>query len=106
MAQAELTGFTVLLKEHEIKKEIEDMHILVCQYCRCPENVDIYDPHRNTSPFICSFCPLDVLEDLQSDKKVTKHADTITTQAISPYYLQFSYPETIVFSKMYVNSII
>lgn len=103
MAQAELTynGFKLLLKEHEIKKEIEDIHILVCQYCRCPENVDIYDPHRNTSPFICSFCPLDVLEDSQSDTKGTLHADTITTRAISPYYLHYSYPETIVSSKIF-----
>lgn len=103
MAQAELTysGFKVLLKEDEIKKEIEDMHILVCEYCGTPENVDIYDPDRNTSPFICSICPSDVLEDLHCDKKVTPHADTITTQTIFPYYLHFSYPETIVSSKIF-----
>ena len=72
MSQAELTycGYNLVLKEDDIKKEIEDMHVLVCEYCRSPENVDIYDPHRNTSPFICSSCPVDVLEDLQSDKKV------------------------------------
>ena len=102
MAQAELcyTGFKLLMKENEIKKEIEDMHILVCEYCGSPENVDIYNPYRNTSPFICSFCPLDVLEDLQSNQKVTSQAVTITTQTISPYYLHFSYPETIVSSKI------
>ena len=103
MAQAELScnGCKVLLKENEIKKEIEDMHILMCEYCGSPENVDIYDPYRNTSPFICSYCPVDVLEDLQRDKKVTTHTGTITTQAISPYYLHFSYPETIVSSKIF-----
>ena len=101
MVQAELsyTGFKLLLKEDEIKKEIEDMHILVCEYCKSPENVDIYDPHRNTSPFICSFCPLDALEDLQSNKKLTSQAGTNTTQTLSPYSLHFSYPETIVSSK-------
>ena len=103
MAQAELTynGSKLLLKEDEIKKEIEDMHILVCEYCRSPENVDIYDPHRNTSPFICSSCPVDVLEDLESDKKVISHAGTITTQTRSPYHLHFSYPETIVSSTIF-----
>ena len=38
MAQAELT-FTLVLKEDEIKKEIEDMHILMCEYCGSPENI-------------------------------------------------------------------
>ena len=103
MSQAELTycDYNLVLKEDDIKKEIEDMHVLVCEYCRSPENVDIYDPHRNTSPFICSSCPVDVLEDLQSDKKVISHAGTITTQTRSPYYLHFSYPETIVSSTIF-----
>jgi hypothetical protein len=103
MAQAMLSncGYKLLLKEIEIKKEVEDMHVLVCEYCRSPENVDIYDPHRNTSPFICSSCPVDVLEDLQSDKKVISHAGTITTQTRSPYHLHFSYPETIVSSTIF-----
>jgi hypothetical protein len=103
MAQAMLEncGYKLLLKDVELKKEVEDMCVLVCEYCRSPENVDIYDSHRNTSPFICSSCyTIDGLEAYQNEKKISSYTCTTTTQTRPAYYMHFFYPETIVSSKV------
>jgi hypothetical protein len=103
MAQAMLSncGYKLLLKEIEIKKEVEDMHVLVCEYCRSPENVDIYDSQRNTSPFICSSCyTIDAMEAYQNPRKISSYTCTTTTQTRLAYYMHFFYPDTIVSSQV------
>lgn len=100
MAQAMLSncGYKLILEEIEIKQEIEDVCILVCEYCRSSENVDIYDSERNTTPFICNSChTVDVMEVFQNEFKMSANT---TTHTRSVYYFHFVYPETVVSSKI------
>ena len=97
MAQAMLSecGFKLLLKESEIKQELVDICVLVCQYCQSSEDVDIYDSNRNTNPFICSHCcTSDTLELFQNRIKTSADKTTTTTTHIaSVYYVHFVLPD-------------
>ena len=99
MAQAMLYGYKLVLKEIEIKQEIEDVCVLICEYCRSSEKVNIYDSERNTTPFICNSCyTMDVMEAYQNDFKISSNTATTTTHTRSVYYFHFVYPETVVSS--------
>ena len=103
MAQAMLSncGYKLVLKETEIKQEIEDVCVLVCEYCKSPENVDICDSERNTTPFICnSCCTMDVMEAYRTEFKMSSNTTTTTTHTSSVCYLRFVYPETVVSSQI------
>ena len=102
MAQVMLSdcGFKLLLKESEIKKEVVDICVLACQYCQSSEDVDIYDPYRNTYPFICSHCCIsDAMEFYQNGiKRSADTAPTNTTHIASIYYVHFVLPDIDVSS--------
>ena len=98
MAQAMLYGYKLVLKEIEIKQEIEDVCVLICEYCRSSENVNIYDSERNTTPFICNSCyTMDVMETYQNGIKMSSNP---TTHTRSVYYMYFVCPETVVSSQI------
>ena len=103
MAQAMLSncGYKLVLNQIEIKQEIEDVCVLVCEYCRSSENVDIYDSEKNTTPFICNSChAMDVMEAYQNEFKMSSNTTTTTTQTRSVYYLHFVHPENVVSSRI------
>ena len=103
MAQAMLSNcdYKLVLKEIEIKQEIEDVCVLICEYCRSSENVDIYDSERNTTPFICNSCyTMDVMETYQNGFKMSSNTTTTTTHTRSVYYIHSVYPETFVSSQI------
>ena len=71
-----------LLHEDELKKEIEDFCVCICEYCKTPETVDVFDPNKNTSPFVCSFCyTVDAIE--ASHLKMEFRISTSTTSNLS-----------------------
>jgi hypothetical protein len=103
MAQAMLSNcdYMLVLKEIEIKQEIEDVCVLICEYCRSSENVDIYDSERNTTPSICNSCyTMDVMETYQNGFKMSSNTTTTTTHTRSVYYMHSVYPETVVSSQI------
>jgi hypothetical protein len=100
MTQAHLqkANYRILWNEDQIKKEIEDTCTLVCNHCRVQETIDIRSI-RNTSPFRCSSC--DASDENHTDERtISSYASTTTTQARSTYYMHFSYPETIVTTRI------
>jgi hypothetical protein len=96
MTQAHLDNmnYRVLLNEDQIKKEIEDTCILVCNHCRVLEQIDIRSL-RNTTPFACLSCDEND-ESHIAQRTITQYASTTTTQARSTCYMHVSYPETVV----------
>ena len=103
MIQAQLTEvqFKVLLNEDQIKKEMEDTCILVCNHCSMQETIDI-NSIRNQSPFTCLTCELN--DENQIDQRtLTSYASTTTAHTNSSYYLHYSYPETVVTTKIAVS---
>ena len=95
-AQIEYRNQRVLLSEDQIKKEIEDTCTLQCYHCRGNETIDIKSI-RNTTPFTCASC--DLKDDQHvAEREVSLYSTTSTSQTI--YYVHFSYPETIVTSKI------
>ena len=95
-AQIEYRNQRVLLSEDQIKKEIEDTCTLQCYHCRGNETIDIKSI-RNTTPFTCASCDLKDEQHL-AEREVSLFSTTSTSQTI--YYVHFSYPETIVTSKI------
>ena len=95
-AQIEYRNQRVLLSEDQIKKEIEDTCTLQCYHCRGNETIDIKSI-RNTTPFTCASCDLKDGQHL-AEREVSLYSTTSTSQTI--YYVHFSYPETIVTSKI------
>ena len=95
-AQIEYRNQRVLLSEDQIKKEIEDTCTLQCYHCRGNETIDIKSI-RNTTPFTCASCDLKDDQPL-AEREVSLYSTTSTSQTI--YYVHFSYPETIVTSKI------
>ena len=103
MAQAMLSncGYRLALNEIEIKQEIEDVCVLICDCCRSSENIDIYDSERNTTPFFCNSCyTVDVLETYQNGFKMSTNTTATTSYARPVYYMHFVYPETVVSSQI------
>jgi hypothetical protein len=100
MTQALLNSmdYTVLLREDQIKKEIEDTCKLECVNCRLEETIDIKSM-RNTFPFTCSSCER-MCEEPTAERSVSVYASTTTTQTQCAYYIQYSYPETVVTTAM------
>ena len=100
MTQASLdqVGYTVLLREDQIKKEIEDTCTLECFDCSLEETVDIKSV-RNTFPFTCFSCDR-MCEEPTAQRSVSVYASTTTTQTQSTFYIHFSYPETVVTTAM------
>ena len=81
----------LLLQEDEMKKEIEDWCVCVCEYCGAPETVDIHDSYRNTSPFICSLCYVtDVIQNCHNGGQMSSYTN---------HNNHFSYPNTDVWIK-------
>ena len=103
MAQAQLTQIQckVLLNGAQIKKEMEDTCTLVCNHCGMQETIDVKS-RRNESPFTCETCEM-TEENLVTQIKWTSYESTTTTQTSSSYYIHYSYPETVVTSKIAVN---
>lgn len=103
MAQAMLSicNYKLALMEIEIKQEIEDVCVLVCEHCRSSENVDIYDSERNTTPFFCNSCfTMDVMEAYQNEFKMSSNTTPTTTHTRSVIYFHFVCPETVVSSQI------
>ena len=100
MTQADLDShhFTILLREDQIKKEIEDTCTLECFNCSLEETVDI-NSVRNTFPFTCSSCDR-MCEKPTEQRSVSVYASTTTTQTQSIFYIHYSYPETVVTTAM------
>ena len=103
MTQAQLTQvqYKLLLTEDQIKKELEDTCILVCNQCQMQETIDIKS-NRNESPFTCETCET-TAENLVGQRKFTSCESTATTQTSSSYYIHYSYPETVVTSRIVFN---
>ena len=103
MVQAQLTQmqFKLLLNEDQIKKEMEDTCILVCNHCHMQETIDIKSS-RNQSPFTCITCEM-TDENPIAQITSTTYESTTTTQTSSSYYIYYSYPETVVTSRIAVN---
>lgn len=97
-AQMEYRNQRVLLREDQIKKEIEDICTLQCYHCRGNETIDIKSI-RNTTPFTCASCDLKDEQHL-AEREVSLYSTTSTSQTQTIYYVHFSYPETIVTSKI------
>jgi hypothetical protein len=72
---------------------------LECQNCKWEETIDIQST-RNTTPFTCSSCDAKD-EGLMDKRTVSLNASTMSTQTQAAYYIHYSYPETIVTSKIY-----
>ena len=100
MTQADLDShhYTILLREDQIKKEIEDTCKLECFNCSLEETVDIHSV-RNTFPFTCSSCDR-MCEEPTVERSVSVYASTTTTQTQSTFYIHYSYPETVVTTAM------
>ena len=78
MAQAMLDSLDIklFLQEDQVKKEIEDWCVCVCQYCGAPETVDIHDSYRNTSPFTCSLCYVtDVIQNCHNGEQISSYTN-------------------------------
>ena len=92
-AMLNMMNFKVLLREDQIKKEIEDTCTLECQICKWEEIIDIQSI-RNTTPFTCSSC--DAKGGLMDKRTFSLDSSITTTQTQAAYYIYYSYPETIV----------
>ena len=104
MTQEQLTQiqFKLLLNEDQLKKEVEDTCILVCDHCQMQETIDIKS-NRNESPFTCGTC--EMTDENHVDKRIfTSYESTTTTQTSSSYYIHYSYPETVVTSRISFNN--
>ena len=79
MAQAMLDSLDIklFLQEDQVKKEIEDWCVCVCEYCGAPETVgDIHDSYRNISPFTftCSMCyDTDVIQNYHNGERISSY---------------------------------
>ena len=104
MTQEQLTQmqFKLLLNEDQIKKEVEDTCILVCDHCQMQETIDIKS-NRNESPFICGTCEM-TDENPVDQRMFTSKESTTTTQTSFFYYIHYSYPETVVTSRISFNN--
>ena len=86
MTQALLdsSSFKLLLQEGQLKQEIDDWCVCVCEYCQTPETVDVHDSNRNTSPFMCSCCyTIDAMEAYHNGLQMSAYTSETTTQSRS-----------------------
>ena len=89
-----------VLREDEIKKELEETCILICSLCKKQE--EMYIKHeRNESPFFCEDCQGMDEEDYRQNRLMQRTKMTSSWRDTITYCSPFSCQESIVTSKIY-----